>query len=133
MPRKSSHTDESLGDLSKQRASKACNRCRAKKAKCSGGYPCSKCKSSDAVCIFGYARKSKRKTFPEHYVRALEMQQFKLVAGLQTMYFMLLAANSWPGPQLAKREGNPLTHDILESLGLLESDQDEDLEPDMDD
>jgi hypothetical protein len=48
------------------------------------------------------------------------MQQFKLVAGLQTMYTMLLAANSWPGPQLTLHKSNPLAHDILDRLGLLE-------------
>jgi hypothetical protein len=61
-----------------------------------------------------------RLTNQTSYVRALEMQQFKLVAGLQTMYTMLLAANSWPGPQLTEHKGNPLAHDILDRLGLLE-------------
>jgi hypothetical protein len=61
-----------------------------------------------------------RLTNQRSYVRALEMQQFKLVAGLQTMYTMLLAANSWPGPQLTEHKGNPLAHDILDRLGLLE-------------
>ncbi|KAH0368859.1 hypothetical protein KCU65_g3654, partial [Aureobasidium melanogenum] len=105
-PAKQTET-QNLEDISKQRASKACDRCRVKKARCSGGYPCSRCKSSDALSIFGYPKKSKRKEFPEHYVRTLEMQQFKLVAGLQTMYFMLLAANSWPGTQLPESKGNP--------------------------
>ncbi|CAD0094286.1 unnamed protein product, partial [Aureobasidium mustum] len=120
MPFTKQNKTHHLEDISKQRASKACNRCRAKKSRCSGGYPCSKCKYSDAPCIFGYPKKSKRTTFPEHYVRTLEMQQFKLVAGLQRMYFMLLATDSWPGPKLLERKGNPLVHDILDRLGLLE-------------
>ena len=59
------HKTQHIGDISNQRASKACNRCRAKKSRCSGGYPCSKCKSSDAPCIFGYSKVSKRRIFPE--------------------------------------------------------------------
>lgn len=49
------------------------------------------------------------------------MQQYKLVAGLHTMYFMLLATNSWPGEKLPECKGNPLVHDILNRLGLLET------------
>ena len=55
------------------------------------------------------------------------MQQFKLVAGLQTMYAMLLAADSWPGSQLAEHKGNPLAHDILERLGLVEHEEHRDI------
>ncbi|KEQ90790.1 hypothetical protein AUEXF2481DRAFT_9211 [Aureobasidium subglaciale EXF-2481] len=110
------HTDGSTT----QRASKACNRCRVKKARCSGGYPCAKCKSADAVCIFGFPKKSKRKVFPEHYVRILELQQFKLVTGLQTMYSMLLVADAWPGHPLPATKGHPLVHDMLERLDLLQ-------------
>ncbi|CAD0029174.1 unnamed protein product, partial [Aureobasidium pullulans] len=112
-------------DCAKQRASKACNRCRAEKARCSGGYKCSRCKSSDTVCIFGFAKKSKRKVFPE---QTLEMQQFKLAAGLQTMYFMLLAAKAWPGTQLPEHKGNPLVHDVLDGLGLLEHKDGQDID-----
>jgi hypothetical protein len=61
------------------------------------------------------------------------MQQFKLVAGLQTMYTMLLAANSWPGSQLTEHKGNPLVHDILDRLGLLEHENDQELDLDMED
>jgi hypothetical protein len=60
------------------------------------------------------------------------MQQFKLVAGLQTMYFMLLAADSWPGAQLIEREGNPPVHDILDRLGLLKFEHDDGVELDVD-
>jgi hypothetical protein len=66
------------------------------------------------------------------YVRALEMQQFKLVAGLQTMYTMLLAADLWPGSRLAEQQGNPLVHDILDHLGLLDHDGNRDMEMELD-
>jgi hypothetical protein len=66
------------------------------------------------------------------YVRTLETQQFKLVAGLQTMYFMLLATNSWPGKRLPERKGNPLVHDLLDRLGLLEPGTKEQIMMDVD-
>ncbi|KAG9849627.1 hypothetical protein KCU98_g4808, partial [Aureobasidium melanogenum] len=37
------------------------------------------------------------------------------------MYHRLLAANAWPGPRLMEHDGNPLLHDVLVVLGLLES------------
>ena len=62
------------------------------------------------------------------YVRTLEMQQFKLAAGLQTMCFMLLAAKAWPGTQLPEHKGNPLVHDVLDGLGLLEHKDGQDID-----
>ncbi|KAG9593071.1 hypothetical protein KCU77_g3517, partial [Aureobasidium melanogenum] len=37
------------------------------------------------------------------------------------MYHRLLAANAWPGPRLMEHDGNPLLHDVLVALDLLES------------
>ncbi|KAI5237816.1 hypothetical protein E4T42_09153 [Aureobasidium subglaciale] len=54
------------------------------------------------------------------YVRTLELQQFKLVTGLQTMYSMLLVADAWPGHPLPATKGHPLVHDMLERLDLLQ-------------
>ncbi|KAI5264115.1 beta-lactamase/transpeptidase-like protein [Aureobasidium subglaciale] len=108
------HTDGSTI----QRVSKACNCCRVKKARCSDGYPCAKCKFADAVCIFGFPKKSKRKVFPE---QTLELQQFNLVTGLQTMYSMLPVADAWPGYPLPETKGHPLVHDMLERLGCFQS------------
>jgi len=50
----------------------------------------------------------------------LEQQQSQLVAGLQETYRRLFAVQAWPGPRLAEHNGNPLTHDILARLELLE-------------
>lgn len=54
----------------------------------------------------------------------LEQQQSQLVAGLQETYRRLLNAQIWPGAPLAEHNGNPLTHDILAGLNLLEMKQD---------
>lgn len=60
------------------------------------------------------------------------MQQFKLVAGLQAMYSMLLAANSWPGARLTEQQGKALVHDILDRLGLLDPKEDTEILSEMD-
>ena len=52
----------------------------------------------------------------------LEQQQSQLVNGLQTLYGKMLRGQSWPGPPLQESSnGRPLTHDILEQLGVLDS------------
>ena len=51
----------------------------------------------------------------------LEQQQGQLVSGLQEMYKRLVEANAWKGSPLAETNGNPLTHDILSALDLLEA------------
>ena len=53
----------------------------------------------------------------------LEQQQDKLVNALQELYDRNLKQKAWPGPPLNKTaKGIPLTHDILEALGLLKLD-----------
>lgn len=54
----------------------------------------------------------------------LERQQNQLVAGLQTMYSRLQNAALWEGPPLSAQGKDPLTHDILSSLNLLEPRED---------
>ena len=53
----------------------------------------------------------------------LEQQQDKLVNALQELYDRNLNRRPWPGPPLQKTaKGIPLTHDILDRLGLLKLD-----------
>ena len=53
----------------------------------------------------------------------LEQQQEKLVNALQDLYHRSVKKTGWPGPALrATTTGIPLTHDILERLGLLKLD-----------
>lgn len=53
------------------------------------------------------------------YVEILERQQAQLVAGLQEMYRRMQNGHGWIGAPLDEAAGHPLTHDILESLGVL--------------
>jgi hypothetical protein len=54
----------------------------------------------------------------------LEQQQAQLVAGLQETYRRLVDGNLWPGQPLSEASGQPLTHDILARLELLEPKED---------
>lgn len=49
----------------------------------------------------------------------LEHQQSQIVAGLRQTYRILLEQGKWPGSALKEYDGHPLTHDILERLGIL--------------
>ena len=54
----------------------------------------------------------------------LEQQQEKLVSALQLLYDHNLKGTRWPGRPLHKTsKGIPLTHDILDRLGLLKLDE----------
>lgn len=51
----------------------------------------------------------------------LEQQQIQLVNGLQELYKKAKASQGWDGPLLGDGgHGRPLTHDILDSLGVLQ-------------
>ena len=51
----------------------------------------------------------------------LEHQQTQLVSGLQDLYKRVVEGQPWEGPLLSDSStGRPLTHDILESLGVLQ-------------
>lgn len=56
------------------------------------------------------------------YVELLEQQQAQLVGGLQELYRRTVTGHGWPGlPLQDSGNGHPLTHDILERLGVLET------------
>jgi hypothetical protein len=69
-------------------------------------------------------KKSHDKVYPKGYVEMLEQQQGQLVAGLQELYRRSLAGQPWSGPPLSEATGQPLTHDILSVLGVLEKTND---------
>ena len=57
----------------------------------------------------------------------LERQHAQLIAGLQELYRCTQNGDRWTGPPL-ELGSQPLTHKILEALGVLEADQWEDTE-----
>ena len=59
----------------------------------------------------------------------LERQHAQLIAGLQKLYRRTQNGDGWPGPRLEDvNHGQPLTHKILEALGVLQIDEWEDSE-----
>lgn len=139
-PERTSSQDSTDGI--RKRVCKACDRCRLKKSKCDGSSPCSRCKADNAICVFGYVvhsidvprsvltihserKRAQDKIYPKGYVEMLEQQQSQLVSGLKEMYHRLQKASAWEGPALDETTGQPLTHDILSALNLLESKHDD--------
>ena len=57
----------------------------------------------------------------------LERQQSQLVAGLQELYRRNVEGEGWPGSPLKLEAGgsHPLTHDVLDRLGLLKNEDDQ--------
>lgn len=52
----------------------------------------------------------------------LEQQQRWLVCGLRQLYNLSIQGKSWPGePLKGDANGNPLTHDVLSRLGVLDN------------
>jgi hypothetical protein len=51
----------------------------------------------------------------------IEQQQVTITNGLRQMYYKLLNNDLWEGPALQEENGHPLTHDILDGLGILQS------------
>lgn len=58
----------------------------------------------------------------------LEQQQSQLVAGLQEMYRRSLVGHEWTDSPLPEVNGQPLTHDILAALNLLDAKHDSPLD-----
>merc|ERR1711977_434224 len=103
-----------MNSRGRKRATKACGRCKLKKSKCHGETPCDRCRRDNAICVFRSPEKVHQKGYTVEYIGLLEKQQMQLVLGLQEMYRRTLSGQGWLGA--------PLTHDILERLGVLEHD-----------
>lgn len=56
------------------------------------------------------------------YVQLLERQHAQLTAGLHELYRRIRNGGAWTGPQLEADHHQPLTHKILEGLGVLQID-----------
>lgn len=90
-------------------------------------WVCSNPVSARRCILTSYSerKRSQDKIYPKGYVEMLEQQQSQLVSGLKEMYHRLQKASAWEGPSLDETSGQPLTHDILAALNLLESKHDD--------
>ncbi|KAK3167436.1 hypothetical protein OEA41_010563 [Lepraria neglecta] len=62
---------------------------------------------------------------PNSYVQILESQHTQLIAGLQELYRRIQSGESFPTSSALEpaHYGQPLTHKILEALGVLQGDE----------
>ncbi|RAL00749.1 Zn(II)2Cys6 transcription factor domain-containing protein [Aspergillus ibericus CBS 121593] len=115
----------------RKRVYKACDRCRVKKAKCSGLRPCVRCKSDNAICFYGAGHRAYNKAYPTGYAEALEQQHEWLVNGLQQLYRRIRDGEGWPGgPAKLDRYGHPCANELLTQLGVLDATKSENFEED---
>ncbi|KAL8899885.1 MAG: hypothetical protein Q9207_005972 [Kuettlingeria erythrocarpa] len=120
-----SKTTASEGSLSveiRQRVTKACQRCRLKKCKCDGHSPCSRCRSDDAICAYVKHQQFDKIVYRKGYVQMLERQQAQLIAGIQKFHSMTQKGDPLPtDPLESNGRGQPLVHQILQRLGVLQA------------
>lgn len=65
------------------------------------------------------------KPYSSSYTELLQQREPQLVLGLQRMYHELVKASAWNGPPLPLVDGQPLTHDVLSALNILDSENTE--------
>ncbi|KAF7180702.1 hypothetical protein CNMCM7691_009993 [Aspergillus felis] len=101
----------------RRRISRACDRCRAQKARCDGGKPCIRC-GDNVPCVY-QEKKPLRRKYPAGYVDMLEEHQAYLITGLRKLYESIQQDTKLPE---VDRDGNnrPIVHELLDKLGIFE-------------
>ncbi|KAF4169693.1 hypothetical protein CNMCM6936_006852 [Aspergillus lentulus] len=101
----------------RRRISRACDRCRAQKARCDGGKPCIRC-GDNIPCVY-QEKKQLRRKYPAGYVDMLEEHQTYLITGLRKLYECIQQDAKLPE---VDRDGNnrPIVHELLDKLGIFE-------------
>ncbi|KAL4809179.1 hypothetical protein BDV18DRAFT_76380 [Aspergillus unguis] len=104
---------------------KACDRCRVKKTKCDGKQPCNRCSSYNHPCLFRERKATQTKVYSRGFVEMLESHHSLVVKALQKIYKLCTTKEGFPGEPLAETsDGHPLTHAILDRLGLIQQAED---------
>ncbi|KIW38124.1 uncharacterized protein PV06_10084 [Exophiala oligosperma] len=91
-----------------RRNQKACDRCRLKKARCSGGKICEKCKRDGVICTTNRESKRDPTTKPPNaeYVHLVESQRDALLSALRTIY------------EKDASKDSAILSDVLKDLGI---------------
>ncbi|EXJ74074.1 uncharacterized protein A1O5_02368 [Cladophialophora psammophila CBS 110553] len=122
---------------SRPRVSRACERCRVKKAKVSW------IGALDAICVVAKAetkgnwtdktismdsamirRKTESSSTNQRYTNLLLQHQEALTAGVVELYKRLVRGQRWDGAPIEEVNGSPSVHSILERVGVLDHDED---------
>lgn len=112
--------DNGIFRVKRKHVLKACDRCRIKKTKCDGKQPCNRCSIYNHTCLFREKKATQTKVYSRGFVEMLEFHHSLVVKGLQKLYTHCIKKEDFPGEPLAEAtDGNPLTHAILDRLGLI--------------
>ncbi|KAL1953991.1 hypothetical protein VTO42DRAFT_1846 [Malbranchea cinnamomea] len=99
---------------------KACDRCRVKKTKvCDGNQPCYRCAAYNHPCLFRERKATQTKAYSKGFVEMLESHHALVVKALQQLYTHCVKNKCFPGEPIDVVDGYPLTHAILDRLGLI--------------
>ncbi|KAJ5361721.1 C6 transcription factor [Penicillium brevicompactum] len=141
--------DQRVFRVKRKHVLKACDRCRVKKTKvvpqtptgsestnppqCDGKQPCNRCSVYNHPCLFRERKATQTKVYSRGFVEMLESHHSLVVKALQKLYKFCINNESFPGDPLAEApDGHPLTHAILDRLGLIKQAEENADEPDED-
>ncbi|KAH2067024.1 hypothetical protein KXW21_005134 [Aspergillus fumigatus] len=112
--------EQRLFRVKRKHVLKACDRCRVKKTKCDGKQPCNRCSAHNHPCLFRERKATQTKVYSRGFVEMLESHHSLVVKALQKLYKLSLNKEGFPGEPLPEAsDGYPLTHAILDRLGLI--------------
>ncbi|KAJ5089311.1 hypothetical protein N7532_007995 [Penicillium argentinense] len=125
--------DQRVFRVKRKHVLKACDRCRVKKTKCDGKQPCNRCSVYNHPCLFRERKATQTKVYSRGFVEMLESHHSLVVKALQKLYKFCINNEGFPGEPLADApDGYPLTHAILDRLGLIKQAEENADEPDED-
>ncbi|OQE38319.1 hypothetical protein PENCOP_c008G08121 [Penicillium coprophilum] len=125
--------DQRVFRVKRKHVLKACDRCRVKKTKCDGKQPCNRCSVYNHPCLFRERKATQTKVYSRGFVEMLESHHSLVVKALQKLYKFCINNEGFPGNPLAEApDGHPLTHAILDRLGLIKQAEENADEPDED-
>lgn len=125
--------DQRVFRVKRKHVLKACDRCRVKKTKCDGKQPCNRCSAYNHPCLFRERKATQTKVYSRGFVEMLESHHSLVVKALQRLYKLCLNKDGFPGEPLTESpDGYPLTHAILDRLGLIKQAEENAEEPDED-
>ncbi|KAJ5365662.1 hypothetical protein N7517_008548 [Penicillium concentricum] len=125
--------DQRVFRVKRKHVLKACDRCRVKKTKCDGKQPCNRCSVYNHPCLFRERKATQTKVYSRGFVEMLESHHSLVVKALQKLYKFCINNEGFPGDPLAEApDGHPLTHAILDRLGLIKQAEENADEPDED-
>ncbi|KZN93361.1 Fluconazole resistance protein [Penicillium chrysogenum] len=125
--------DQRVFRVKRKHVLKACDRCRVKKTKCDGKQPCNRCSVYNHPCLFRERKATQTKVYSRGFVEMLESHHSLVVKALQKLYKFCINKEGFPGDPLVEApDGHPLTHAILDRLGLIKQAEENADEPEED-